>query len=60
MSIKGICQKKEKQKYIVVGTVRMFIKSSTITRLTYSPYTTKIAKRRWKNKKANLLTTTSG
>ena len=40
---KYIGQKKEKQ-YIAVGTVRMFIETSTS--LTHSPYTTKIARMR--------------
>ena len=35
MANKYICQRKEKQQYISVGTV-------TIARLTHSPYTTKI------------------
>ena len=45
---KYIFQKKEKQQYIAVGTVRMFIEPSAkhITRLTHSPYSTKIARMR--------------
>ena len=41
---KGICQKKEKH-YFAVGTVRIFMEPNT--RLTNSPYTTKIAKIRY-------------
>ena len=42
-------QKKEKQQYISVVTVRLFVEpregqALTITRLTHSPYTTKIAR----------------
>ena len=41
---KSICHKKEKQQYIAVGTIRSKCQALTITRLTHSPYATKLAR----------------